>query len=311
MPLFKKKPKKKYGSKSNISLFRSPYRKKIITPRKKLLKSKKRAKTLVQSTTRRRQIPKTSKGKILLTIILSSCILAYGLYSVFISDNFLVEEFIIVEEGTIIDNYEKMNTILQKMIGKNIVLINDEEIVEIIKKEHPEIENVTIKKVFPRSIKIEYEKFPVTANLINTVEGIQKKFIIDSQGFLVEENTEHPDLPRIYLETNVFLEVRNSFLTSKKRSQERLTQIMTAINLFEEKFAIKINYADYKKDEREIHLHTEKHFYVMIDLERDINRQIEKLKKALPKIDIYNIPLVYIDLRISGTDTEKVIFKKR
>ena len=48
----------------------------------------------------------------------------------------------------------------------------------------------------------------------------------------------------------------------------------------------------------------------MIDLEKDLLRQIEKLKKALPKLDIYNEPLLYIDLRISGTNTEKVIFKR-
>jgi cell division septal protein FtsQ len=310
MPIFKKKAKRRYGSSSKISKLNSPYVKKLHTPRKKVVKKSKKTPSTFNRP-RIRKAPENNRGKKLLAAILSIGIISYTIYAVFISDYFLIKDFEIVEEGTIIDNYEKMNNILQKLIGQNLVLVNEENIIITIKEDHPEIENVKIKKVFPDLIKIEYEKYPVAANLINTVEGIQKKFIVDSQGFLVEENIEHPDLPRVFFETTEFLEFRNNFLGSEERSEHRLSQIISAINLFEEKFAMKILYAEYKKNEREVHLHTEKNFYVMIDLEKNINRQIEKLKKALPKLDIYNESLVYIDLRISSTDTEKIIYKKR
>ncbi|HLG25389.1 MAG TPA: hypothetical protein VI588_01160, partial [Candidatus Gracilibacteria bacterium] len=157
----------------------------------------------------------------------------------------------------------------------------------------------------------EYGKFPTVANIENMVDGIQKKFLVDSQGFLIEENLDQPDLPHIKIETSESLTVRSTFLQDPKRSVERLTYILNAINLFEEKFGMKVLYAQFYPREREVHLYTEKYFTVMIDMEKDLNRQIEKLKKALAKLDIYNDPLVYIDLRISGTDTEKVIFKRK
>ncbi|MBU0667873.1 FtsQ-type POTRA domain-containing protein [Patescibacteria group bacterium] len=312
MSLFKKKAgKKTFGDSSKISQLSSPYRKTIIAPRGKKTKKNRKTSLAKIPPARLKNTSQRSRGKTLLATILSIGIIAYGIYAVFFSDFFLINNFIVEEEGTIIDNNKEINTILQKTIDKNIVLLSDKELIDNIKTAHPEIETVTVKKIFPSTIKIEYRKYPTVANLVNIVEGVQKKFLVDSQGFLVEENTEHPDLPHIYYETGEFLEVRNSFLSDPRQSQQRLTQIVNAIKLFEEKFAMKILYAAYKKQEREVHLQTEKYFTVMIDLEKDLNRQIEKLKKALPKLDIYNEPLVYIDLRISGTNTEKVIYKRK
>ncbi len=74
---------------------------------------------------------------------------------------------------------------------------------------------------------------------------------------------------------------------------------------------MKIIDAEYLVREREVHLRTEKNFIVWIDMEKDLNIQLDKLKKVLGKLNIYNTPLEYIDLRISGTDNEKVIFKRR
>ena len=306
----KKSKKKRSGNSSTISQLRSPYRKKIDTPKKRKTKRTNSSATIVPPA-RLRNKSESNKGKTILAIVLATGIISYSLYAAFFSDFLLIENFTVVEEGTIIDDNEEMNTILRRTLSKNLILLNEEEIVQKIKEQQPEIEKVDIKKVFPDSIKVEYEKYPTIANLINIVDIVQKKFLVDSQGFLVEENIEHPDLPHIYYETSEFLEVRNSFLSSDTRSQERLTQIVNAIKLYEEKFAMSILYAEYKHQEREVHLQTEKHFYVIIDLEKDLVRQIEKLKKALPKLDIYNEPLVYIDLRISGTNTEKIIFKRR
>jgi hypothetical protein len=50
---------------------------------------------------------------------------------------------------------------------------------------------------------------------------------------------------------------------------------------------------------------------VWLDLTVDIPQQLGKLKRTLPKLDIYHEPLEYIDLRIAGAESEKVIFKRR
>lgn len=309
MGLFKKnKTGKKKSASSSIRSLRSPYRKSIEDNPKKRKKVRSTTKSVPNS--RIRTKPQSHKGKMLLALVLSILIIGYGTYAVFLSDFFIIDSFSIEEDGTLIEDNETMNTIMRSTLGKNLVLINEDEIINKIKESQPEIDKVVIKKIFPDKIKVEHQKYPTVANLINIVEVVQKKFLVDSQGFLIEENVEHPDLPHIYYETDEFLEVRNSFLNDPKRSKERLDQIINTVRLFEEKFAMNILYAEYKHQEREVHLQTEKRFTVMIDLEKDLLHQIEKLKKALPKLDIYNEPLLYIDLRISGTNTEKVIFKR-
>lgn len=308
MGIFKKNKKPAKRKSSRVRSLNSPYRKTVVEGKKKRRRKNVAAKSVPSG--RIKTTPQSGKWKIVLSFFLTILIIGYSTYAVFLSDFFLIDSFSIEEDGTLIEDNEEMNTILRSTLGKNLVLINDEELISKIKASQPEIEKITIKKIFPDKIKVEHQKYPTVANLINIVDVVQKKFLVDSQGFLVEENIEHPDLPHIYYDTDEFLEVRHSFLSDPKRSKERLTQIINAIKLYEEKFAMKILYAEYKHQEREVHLVTEKRFYVMLDLEKDLLRQIEKLKKALPKLDIYNEPLLYIDLRISGTNTEKVIFKR-
>ena len=69
--------------------------------------------------------------------------------------------------------------------------------------------------------------------------------------------------------------------------------------------------AEWGKIEREFHLKTEAGFYVWLDMTTDVETQLKKLKRALPKLDIYKEPLQYIDLRIAGAESEKVIFKRK
>lgn len=322
MALFKKKSgfkglnfkslkgKKTAHKKSSISKLSSPYRSGAVDlPSRK--RTKIRTKPAISGPSQMRNKPKNSRGKIFLAGLLSIGIIGYSTYTLFFSGYLLIENFQIEEEGTIISDYQKMTSILQKIIGQNLLLIDENALIREIQQSHPEIETIAIEQIFPKTIKIQYRKFPTVANMVNIAGGVQKKFIVDSQGFLIEENTEHPGLPYIHFETPEMLTFRSNFLSNPKRSRERLTQILQAINLFEEKFGMKIVYAEFEKREREVHLVTEKYFTVMLDLEKDLLRQMEKLKKALEKLDIYNVPLQYIDLRISGTDTEKVIFKRK
>ena len=66
---------------------------------------------------------------------------------------------------------------------------------------------------------------------------------------------------------------------------------------------------DYLRRARELHLLTERYFYVWLDLSQDLDKQLLKLKKALNELNIYEADLDYIDLRISGQNGEKVIYK--
>jgi cell division septal protein FtsQ len=308
MALFKfKKTVKKEGRVSNISKLRSPYLKniRIIENRKGRVK-----KTGLIIPPAKIKTPSV-RGKKILALILSLGIMGFIVYALFFSDYFLIKKYKVEQEGTLIESNESLNAILSAKIGSNLVLLNEEDIVKEIKNVQPEIDKIKIVKIFPDTIKASFEKFPTAANIVNTAGGIQKKFLVDSQGFLIEENAEDPNLPYIKIETKDPLQVRKTFLQDPARSAERLKYIIQAINLYEEKFGMKIMNAVFKTRERELHLYTEKRFYVILDMEKDLAAQIEKLKKSLSKLDIYNTPLLYIDLRISGNDYEKVIFKRK
>ena len=87
--------------------------------------------------------------------------------------------------------------------------------------------------------------------------------------------------------------------------------VALAFQKFADFFGMKVPSAEWKKTERELHLKTEKGFVVWLDLTKDVEAQLQKLKRALPKLDIYHEPLEYIDLRIAGSGSEKVIFRRK
>lgn len=248
----------------------------------------------------------SNKAKNVLMLIIGLAILTGLIYLVGFSHFFDIKSWEISEDGSKITNDEELNNLMKKQKYKNLIFLDENQLAGQVKTIHPEAKKVLVKKIFPQKIKIEIEKYPIIANVMNVVQGIQKKFITDAQGFLADENTENPELPYIKIFTNEVFTVHTTAV-----EQARLDYIVKAINLFQEKFSMKILNAEYYVREREVHLETEKNFTVWIDMEKDLNTQMEKLKKVLPKINIYSTPLEYIDLRISGTDNEKVIIKRR
>lgn len=195
--------------------------------------------------------------------------------------------------------------------GQNIWRANTEKITETLTQNFPELATLSIKKVFPRTIKVIFTVNPVVANLLLTVENPemgkqQKKYILNTQGLIVEENFENPNLPYLMMTVDAFPTIRTTVINA-----EMLTTILDGIELFTAKFGLKVFDSEYLKVERELHIRTEKYFTIWIDLEQDIEKQLNKLKKALPKLDIYNTPLEYIDLRISGINGDKIIYKPR
>jgi hypothetical protein len=309
MPFFSRN-KKKQGKSSRISKLISPYRQRAI-PDTSRYKKARSLPTIPYASRLKSDSGFGHRFKTVVSIILSLGIIIYGTYAVFFSDFFLIDNYVIEEKGTIMEDYQKMRSILTQIMGKNIVLLNENDLITEIKNFHPEMAKIRVVKLFPKTVKIEYEKYPTVANLVNIVDGIQKRFLLDSQGFILEENTEQLNLPYIYFKTKTPLFVRQNFLEGPQKSMERLKYILDSIYLFEEKFSIKVLYAEFLPVEREIHLRTEKYFDVLIDMQKNLNRQIEKLQRAHPILDMYNMNLTYIDLRISGTDTEKVIFKRK
>ncbi len=308
------KSRRRVFGKASISQTSNPYvtAKNLRAPIKLRKKIRRTSKANIALPPNRLTHQKSSKLRKILIILLIIFTLGGLTYFTFFTDYFQIEGFQIYEEGTEITTNLKLNEIATAILSNQNILLFDENILSAeMLKENPEYRSVKIKKILPKNIEIELEKFPVTANIIDIIDGVdgikvQKKYLVNSNGMIIMENEENPDLPYIRVSTKQALGI-NAF----PLDQEKLDYIIKLVNLFEEKFGIKVVEAVYLKQAREIHLKTEKGFDVWFDSTKTIISQIDKLKRALPKLDIYKTPLEYIDLRITGTNAEKVLYKRR
>ncbi len=250
--------------------------------------------------------PEPKKLKRIAVITLAVGTVLAAIYWIFLSPAFKINEVVIdydefQSENAFIKNY------FNNLMGKNIIFAKIEPIAEKIRMGHPEFKFLTAKKDFPHKIRISFSEYPLAMNVINYVDGGGVyKFIINEIGYAAQSNMENPNLPYIKIVTHKPFEA-NSIIMPK----DKIDYILGTTNYFETKFKMGILESEYKPYARELHLKTEKYFTIMTDAQKPYEEQFLKLKKALLKLDIYNTPLEYIDLRVYSGSGEKIIFKKR
>lgn len=241
---------------------------------------------------------------------------------------------------------EQILTYFDGLKGKNLLFVDTTPIAEQIKKDHPELQQVTVKKSFPSKILVHFSEYPIVANIERIVNGKNiGKVLINSVGMPVYGNAENPNLPFIKIVSRTTAKPEPAVTTSIPDtatfsgemlpsssgpkiaadaptpapidmtipilSAENLNYILKATAYFEEKFGMQIQETQFLIQARELHVLTEKNFAIWLDTQISYERQFLKLKKAMATLDIYKEAIAYIDLRISGTSGEKVIFKRR
>ncbi|MFA6528750.1 MAG: cell division protein FtsQ/DivIB [Candidatus Gracilibacteria bacterium] len=243
-------------------------------------------------------------------VLIGIGIILYGIaYLLFISDTFTITKIELKIEGadsTIVEDENPIVLYLKNFEETNILIFNDFEEETYLKQVYPEYKSIEIKKSLPHTLVLKLEPYMVSANLIAEKDSISKKFLINENGTIVAENEEDPSLPYIYIETT---EVIIKGQTAIK--PENLAFIIEATEDFQNKFGMQILDITYYKMEREVHLRTEKYFVVWLDIQLTVDEQLNKLKQALPELNIYETPLEYIDLRISGQNGDKVIYMEK
>ncbi len=140
---------------------------------------------------------------------------------------------------------------------------------------------------------------PMPEETVETVETVVEETTetpTTETPVVVEAPTETTEVPEEETEPDTMPDQINEELIP----QEMLTTLLETATNFEGKFGMEVLEIYYLKRARELHLYTERYFFVWIDLTQDVSIQLAKLKKALTEIDIYAASLEYIDLRISG-----------
>lgn len=251
------------------------------------------------------KIPRKLKKVTLILAILIGAF--YSIYLMTISSFFNIEEIKISSENSSIESLGAgIINDLQTYKDKNLLTIKKAEIISKIQSSYPEIENIKISRDLPKTMIISFTEYPAIANITNISNESTKKFIINSIGYIIKENADDPNLPYVKIKSDSPLNPNSSIM-----EQSRLDYLLGAKNYFEEKFGMKIVEIQYAVIPREVHLKTEKYFNIWLDVQKPYEDQLKKLKKALVKLDIYNEPLQYIDLRITGENGEKIIYKRR
>lgn len=241
-------------------------------------------------------------------IIIGSLVAIILLFQLFFFSNyFLVTEVKINNkefENENLTNSIKKNT--KAVLGKNLIFTDLKEINSKLLDKFPELEGIEISKNYPNAVEITFQEFPLSANLITESKSIKKSYIINSIGYAVKENLENTALPYIKVKSDEPINTKVPVIEAAK-----LKYILDTIIYFEDKFGMRIVEVEYKKIPREIHLLTEKDFYIWLDIQYPADEQLKKLKKALVKLDIFSESLSYIDLRIAGASGDKIIYKRK
>jgi hypothetical protein len=274
---------------------------------KPVAKLRKKAGVHRQSKKIKKPHPKFKRLKNQTIVLLISASLIGLSYLIFLSSYFKIKEIQFSEDSfTLVSMTEEIQESLNDQIGKNLIFTDLEALQQQSIENFPKIAEIKIEKDYPDKLIINFKEFESAANIINVTNNIKKSYIINEIGFVIREDFENPALPYIKIETDEPINLNDSII-----NKSNLSYILESKASFEEKFDMNIAEIVYKPVPREVHLLTEKDFYIWLDIQRPYEDQLKKLKKIVVKLDIYNEALEYIDLRIAGNNGDKIIYKRK
>ena len=213
---------------------------------------------------------------------------------------------VVLYEGDKISQNPKFLQLAQTFRGDNLLLVTQNRVENLYKKSNLPIKSIRLAKDYPTELRIAIEPIPNALNLQIKRNKVDHKFVLNEAGYVVKVNGLDYSLPFLRFETEKLPAYQDQFFTP---DQVRL--FLDINNYFVDQFNLQLTELIYYRKERELHLLTERSFTVWLDLEADFRKQLDKLKDAVPKLNIYQLNLEYIDLRIEGIDSEKLIYKLR
>lgn len=281
--------------------------------------------------------------------ILAASSLAIGaIYLVFFTSIFEIQSIEVNGEANTTQEQAAIKETLQDFLGDNMVFFDASSQEAALLETYAYLKNIRINRDFLHTIVVTLETYPSVANVRMEFEnGTNQYYVINEHGFIASIGTNLEDLPLIVMDvtgTDMDIPMASEEATPEPATEpaveleepvepvdtvealteedtipdsineelipeETLQTLLETASNFEGKFDMEVLEMHYLKRARELHLYTERYFFVWIDLTQDTELQLTKLKKALTEIDIYAAPLEYIDLRISGQNGEKVIYR--
>lgn len=247
------------------------------------------------------------RSKRYLKLISATTVIILGTYAIFFSSYFKIANINFNDQNLSSPDFlESMEASIQNYKNQNLLFADTEEIAATISKNFPELEYAKVSKNYPNSLEIEFNKFPLVANIFNESSTIKKSYIINAAGVVAKEDLKHESLPTIKLISDEPVNTEKAIIEADK-----LEYILNSMEDFQNRFGdnVRVNEVIYLPIAREVHLVTARDFEVWLDIQRPYEEQFKKLKKALVKLDIYSMNLDYIDLRIAANNGDRIIYK--
>lgn len=228
---------------------------------------------------------------------------------------------------------------LNQYIGKNILFFPKSKIVNTIQEKFPEFALIEVNKIFPHTLKINLESYPIVANLrafyvlpkAEISSGEEKTIdkevqeALDTAFSLGEKTTEEEKpapieqkclLNRIgqaifdQQENLELITISVSDLTQPIEDRqiviqkERMDYIFDTIHYFNNLFTMQVRGIEYSPIAREIHIKTDSNIVIWLTMEKSYKEQIDKLHTIYEAAELNKEDIAYIDLRVK----EKVIY---
>ncbi len=205
---------------------------------------------------------------------------------------------------------------LEAYLGDNLIWFSSNKHEQTLLKKYPYLQSVKIRRLPFHTLRAALITFELKANVqMNFEDGQTQFYIVNELGYISSIGNQDESLPTVVMDvTGTDIQLPKEKESAFKINEElidpaQLDTLLATKKEFEGKFNMQVLQIQYLKRARELHLLTERQFTVWIDLTQPIDIQLAKMKKAMTKLNIYEAPLQYIDLRISGQNGEKVIYK--
>lgn len=262
------------------------------------------------------------------------------LYLIFLTDLFKIEKIDVKGSEATLSEQTALNTSLQEHLGKNLLFFNTSLLEQDLLEQYPYLKELDVNRSFFHTVTVNLETYPNSANIeVDFEDGTVQYYTVNELGYISGLGQDENELPTIVMdvtsadidlpeetveptdetleedspaevpETETAPTIPEWTLNEELIDKDMLALIVSTTADFEGRFNMQIKEVNYLKQARELHLYTERDFYIWIDLTQDTSVQLTKLKKALSILNIYEADLNYIDLRISGQNGEKVIYK--
>ena len=198
----------------------------------------------------------------------------------------------------------KMLQMLELVKGENLFILSNEFLEKQIQIRFPELEYVDVQKKYPSTIEVSAKTSPLVLKLVYSVKGEEDQFFgfIGEKGRFFENGSD--DIFTVYDQDE-----RDSFIMHLDPifTPEEVSEMLEGKKMLESVTKRKIVSAKVLRDAQEIHFVDEQKVDYWFFLGKSFDQQVEKLGRTLQEKNIYEFPLLYIDLRIG----RKVIYKNK